>query len=304
MFRVTLGLVLFLGLVIFFVFVYGVFSVIDQTIRVRVSTATSLYATGLLDYLASEFNSRYPEVRIEFIAIGTGAALKLAERGDVCAVLIHEPGLEKRYLEKGIIEGGRIFAYNYFVVVGPAEDPAGVSNSTNVVEAFRKIYEAGEAGKASFISRGDDSGTHARELSVWKLVGLSVEGSAWYLSCGCGMSEALVIANEFSAYTLSDLGTYSKLERTGRLSRLRILYENKEDNLTINIYSAYVVTSCEGLEKEYAELFVSFIYENQQELISSFGVGAYGKPLFYPARDKEIILQELWGVFASEYGWS
>lgn len=304
MFRVTHGFALFLGLVIFFVFVYGVFSVSNQTIRVRISTTTSLYATGLLDYLASKFSSRYPGVRVEFIAVGTGAALKLAERRDVCAVLIHEPGLEKQYLEKGIIEDRRIFAYNYFVVVGPDEDPAGISNSTDVVEAFSRIYRAGEAGKALFISRGDNSGTHVRELSVWRLVGLGTDRSAWYLNCGCGMSEALVIANEFSAYTLSDLGTYSKLERAGRLSRLRILYENQEDNLTINIYSAYVVTGCEGLEKEYAELFVSFIYENQQELISSFGVGARGKPLFYPARDKEIILQELWKVFASEYGWS
>ncbi|MEO3993405.1 MAG: substrate-binding domain-containing protein [Desulfurococcaceae archaeon TW002] len=304
MFRVVYVLVLFLGLVIFFVFMYRVFLVSDQTIRVRISTTTSLYATGLLDYLASKFSSRYPETSIEFIAVGTGAALKLAEKKDVCAVLIHEPGLEKQYLEKGIIDDRKIFAYNYFVVVGPNEDPAGVSNSTDIVEAFRRIYSVGKAGKAFFISRGDKSGTHVKELSIWRSAGLSVERSTWRLSCGCGMSEALVIANELGAYTLSDLGTYLKLEKAGRLSKLRILYENKKDNTTINIYSAYVVASCEGLERKYAEFFINFIYENQQDLISSFGVGEYREPLFYPAKNKELVLQELWEVLTSEYGWS
>jgi tungstate transport system substrate-binding protein len=268
-------------------------------VRVRVSTTTSLYATGLADYLASRFNSAYPEARVEFIAVGSGAALKLAEKRDVCAVLIHEPGLEKQYIDKGVISGRKIFAYNYFVLVGPAGDPAGISNSSNLVEAFKKIYYAGEGSKALFISRGDNSGTHVRELRVWGLAGLSVEGAGWYLNCGCGMSEALVMANELGAYTLSDVGTYLKLENSGRLGRLRILYENKGDNLTINVYSAYVVEGCSGLEKKYAELFVNFIYENQRELIGSFGVNEYGRPLFYPAKDKELIIQELWDAIAS-----
>ena len=272
---------------------------LGSVVRVKVSTTTSLYATGLADHLASSFNSVYPEARVEFVAVGTGAALKLAERRDVCAVLIHEPSLEKQYIDKGVIRDGKIFAYNYFVIVGPAEDPAGISNSSNLIEAFRKIYHAGEESKALFISRGDNSGTHFRELHVWRLVSLSVEKAEWYLDCGCGMSEALVMANELGAYTLGDMGTYLKLESSGRLGRLRILYENKEDNLTVNVYSAYLVEGCSGLEKKYAELFINFIYENQRELIGSFGVSEYGRPLFYPARDKELVIQGLWDVFAS-----
>ncbi len=272
---------------------------LGSVIRVKVSTTTSLYATGLADYLASSFNSVYPEARVEFVAVGTGAALKLAERGDVCAVLIHEPSLEKQYIDKGVIRDRKIFAYNYFVIVGPAEDPASISNSSNLVEAFKKIYHAGEESRTLFVSRGDNSGTHFRELSVWRLASLSVEGARWYLDCGCGMSEALIMTNELGAYTLSDVGTYLKLKDSGRLGRLRILYENREDNLTINLYSAYVVEGCGGLEKKYAELFVNFIYENQRELIGSFGVNEYGRPLFYPAKDEEQIVQELWNVIAS-----
>ncbi len=278
---------------------YAFLSAGDGVVRVRVSTTTSLYATGLADYLASSFSIVYPEARVEFVAVGTGAALKLAERRDVCAVLIHEPSLEKQYIDKGVIKDRKIFAYNYFVIVGPAEDPANVSNSSNLVEVFKKIYYAGEESRTSFISRGDKSGTHVRELSVWGLTGLSVEGARWYLDCGCGMSEALVIANELSSYTLSDIGTYLKLENSGRLSRLRILYENKEDNLTINVYSAYVVEGCNSLEKKYAELFINFVYEKQQELVGSFGVSEYGRPLFYPAKDKELVIQGLWDVLAS-----
>lgn len=303
MLRVTHGLALLLVIIILFVFVYHVFLVSDQAIRIRVSTTTSLYVTGLLDYLASEFSLRHPEARVEFIAVGSGAALKLAEKRDVCVVLIHEPSLEKQYLEKRIIEGGKIFAYNYFVVVGPDEDPASVSNSSDIVEAFKRIYRASsKVGRILFVSRGDGSGTHVREMSLWRLAGLDVEKSEWYLSCGCGMSEALVISNELGAYTLSDLGTYLKLEKSGRLSKLKILYENDKDNLTINIYSAYVVRDCEGLEREYAEIFVNFIYENQQELINRFGASEYGKPLFYSAKDKELALQELRDMLASEYG--
>ena len=99
----------------------------QSSVRVRIATTTSLYASGLLDYIAKRFAERYPEAEILFISVGSGAALRYAERGDVCAVLIHEPGLERIYVEQGVIGGQRIFAYNFFIIVGPRDDPANVS---------------------------------------------------------------------------------------------------------------------------------------------------------------------------------
>jgi len=258
--------------------------------RVRVATTTSLYATGLLDYLADAFRKLYPWVAVDFVAVGTGAALRLAERGDVCAVFVHAPDLERVYVERGVLVGRRTFAYNYFVLVGPKEDPAGARGSANLAEAFRRVYVAGTSGRATFVSRGDRSGTHSRELKVWELLGISPEGESWYLSCGCGMDFALMIANELKAYTLSDLGTYLKLSFRGRLPNLEVIYASEDDPLTLNLYSAYLVSSCSGTEREYAELLIEFIYVNRVELLEQFASASGGQPLLYPATARE----ELW----------
>ncbi|MEM2021326.1 MAG: substrate-binding domain-containing protein [Zestosphaera sp.] len=278
---------------------YYVLTSPQQVIRLRVSTTTSLYATGLLDYLASAFSEAYPDVRVEFIAGGTGAALKIAEQGDVCVVLVHAPSLEKQYLERRVIEGGKIFAYNYFVLVGPASDPANVSGAADIVSAFRRIYSAGESGDSSFVSRGDESGTHVRELRIWREAGLDPRGTAWYRDCGCGMSEALIMASELHSYTLSDLGTYLTLKKAGRVQWLETLYVNENDALAVNIYSAYVVSGCRGDERRYAELFVDFIYANQEALMV-FSVSKYGEPLLHSVRGRELEIQNLWSLSASE----
>lgn len=267
-------------------------------VRVRVATTTSLYTTGLLDYLAKGFEEENPGARIEFIAVGTGAALSYAERGDACAVLVHAPNLEREYLEKGVLEPGMILAYNYFVVVGPVDDPAGVSGSGSVVDAFERIYSAGESGRAVFVSRGDRSGTHVRELSVWEKAGLDPVGRSWYREAAAGMEQTLVVANELSAYSLSDLGTYLRFRREGRLPRLEILYAGADDPDMINIYSAYLVRSCSGEERRYAELFLEYLRAHQ-DLIGSFGVAEYGQPLFYPAEGRLRELEEIWSWLAS-----
>ncbi len=258
--------------------------------RVRVATTTSLYVTGLLDYLASEFRRLYPQATVDFIAVGSGAALKLAERGDICAVFVHAPDIERAYVERGVLVGRRTFAYSYFVLVGPREDPAGARGSASLAEAFSRVYVAGDSGRAVFLSRGDRSGTHSRELKVWELLGVNPEGEGWYLSCGCGMEVALMIANELKAYALSDLGTYLKLSSRGRLPNLDVVYSREDDPLTLNLYSAYLVSSCSGAEREYAELFIEFVYMNRVELLERFASASGGQPLFYPATARE----ELW----------
>jgi len=266
----------------------------------RISTTTSLYATGLLDKLADEFKKMYPDVLIQFIPVGSGEALRRAGMGDADLVLVHAPNLEKKYIDDGILIEGEIFAYNYFVVVGPPTDPAGVKNVKNVTQAFRKIYDAGVNGEALFVSRGDNSGTHNRELFIWNSVGIKPEGS-WYIESGTGMSQTLEIANEKGAYTLSDIGTYLKLKKSGVLNNLEMLVSG-DPNL-INIYSVYIVNpeKVGGVNYDLAEMFREFIVgEEGQRIIGEYGVAEYGANLFYPAEANKLDeLRSIWNYFAS-----
>lgn len=269
-----------------------------KTIRIRATTTTSLYVTGLLDYLADQYRLRHPGVIIDFIAVGSGEALRIAESGDICMVLVHAPNLEKQYIDKGVIEDGHIFAYDYFIIAGPLDDPADVRDSKSVVEAFKKIYMAGMEGKTVFVSRGDYSGTHIRELIIWRKVGLNPHGEEWYLETGSGMAQTLLVANEKRGYVLSDIGTYLKLREEGRIPNLEILYSNLTE--LINIYSIYLVNSCSGIEREYALDFIEFVLGEGQSLIAGYGVDEYGRPLFRPADDRGDQLREIWLDLAEE----
>ncbi len=268
-------------------------------LRVRISTTTSLYATGLLDYLADKYEESHPGVAIDFLPVGSGQALQLAADGEVCAVFVHAPQLEIQYIKRGILEDHMIIAYNYFVIVGPPNDPADVREAVNATEAFRRIYEAGEEGKAIFISRGDNSGTNVKELSIWKAAGMNPSGRPWYKEVGKGMADTLVMADEMRAYTLSDIGTYLKLKKDGVLKNIELLYANSTE--LINIYSAYLVSSCTGAERTQAQAFVEFVYTHQ-DLIGNYGVDKYGQPLFYPAWNKEDKLAKIWETIAGSGG--
>jgi len=262
-------------------------------IKLRISTTTSLYATGLLDKLAEEFSKKHPNIIVQFIAVGSGAALRKAELEDADLVLVHAPSLEKKYLEKEVIYGGRIFAYNYFVIVGPKDDPARIKG-LDPVSAMKKIYEAGEKGLAKFISRGDNSGTHVRELMLWSIAGLNSKGKPWYIETGSGMSETLMVANEYSAYTISDIGTYLKF--SNKLSELTVLVD--EGDILINIYSAYLVKNSSN--EKYAEMFMNFLISKEgQEIIGNYGVNDFGRPLFYSVESADINkLLSLWNKFS------
>ena len=270
----------------------------SQTIRIIVSSTTSLYSTGLLDYIGSVFEREYPNVKVIFIPVGSGQALKLAERGDACATIVHSPPMEKQYLYRGAIEDGVIFAYNYFVIVGPRSDPAGVRNTSSSVDAFKRILDYGEMNKLAFISRGDGSGTHIREISIWRKVGVEVLGRSWYLSCGCSMDQALIMANEKNAYALSDRGTYLSLSREGKIPNLEVLYDNNSDIDMLNIYSIYVASKCSGVEREYALKLVDYLHTRRIELLRSFKLNEYNTILFFPVEDEDLY-RELWSKLAS-----
>lgn len=264
-----------------------------QSRTLRVTTTTSLYATGLLDVLAEEFERKNPGVSVEFVAVGSGEALRRAAMGDAELVLAHAPSLEKKYLGEGVLKPGRIFAYNYFLIVGPSDDPAGIKG-LSPIEAFERIYRAGEEGKAVFVSRGDNSGTHVRELAIWRLAGLDPRGRPWYIEAGAGMDQTLMIANEKKAYTVSDIGTYLKF--SSKLGDLKPLVT--EGDILINIYSAYPVNPAKvrGVNEELAEKFIDFLTSSSgQDLIRRFSNGK----LFKPVEDAEIEkLQNAWSELA------
>lgn len=270
----------------------------SREIRVRVTTTSSLYATGLLDYLAEVFSKNYPGVVFDFIPVGSGEALRRAANGDACMVFVHAPSLEKQYILRGVITNRHIFAYNYFIVAGPSNDPARIKNAPNVVEVFKRIYMAGEEGKAKFVSRGDNSGTHVKELSIWSLTGLDPHGKPWYLETGSGMAQTLLVANEEKAYVLSDIGTFLKFKKEGKILNLEILYTN--DTELINIYSVYIVTSCTGAEREVALKFIEFVIGEGQGLIARYGISEYGQRLFNPAKGKAEWLEEVWEQLSSK----
>ncbi len=242
----------------------------------RLATTTSVYDSGLLDRLLPPFQ-KATGVRVEVLAVGTGQALRLAERGDVDAVLVHAPELEGEALRRGYLAEGFCLAANTFLLVGPPADPARVRETKGVLEAFRRIALA----KALFVSRGDRSGTHLKELSLWKQAGVE-PAPPWYLESGAGMGQTLVLASEKGAYTLSDLATYLAV---GRKGGLEALYQ-REDPLLLNQYSYYPVSRSPKLEE--ARRLLGFLAsEEAAARVASLRVE--GVSLFRPLRGRCIL---------------
>ncbi|MEM1830870.1 MAG: substrate-binding domain-containing protein [Desulfurococcaceae archaeon] len=204
-----------------------------------IATTTSLHQTGVLADLLSAFNEETGlNVRFHFVTRGSGEVLRLLADGSVCIGFTHAPALEAEYINEGKVARLAIFAYNEFILVGPLNDPAGVNKASDVLEAFKRIYEAGEKGLLVFISRGDTSGTHLMELTIWRMLGLNPEGKPWYYRVSQGMYQALIIANNLRGYVLTDEGTFTTMKREGKLEYLQPLLRDMEHLL--NIYSMYV----------------------------------------------------------------
>lgn len=239
----------------------------------RLAVTTSTRDSGLLDALIPVFEDRYP-VRVDVIAVGSGAALKLGERGDVDAVLVHARSAEDAFMNAGHGIRREDVMYNDFLIAGPALDPAGV-RMLSPTEAMRRIAARG----MPFVSRGDDSGTHQRELALWKRCG-GVPGGEWYLQSGQGMGPALTMADELQAYVLTDRGTYVRLR-----SRISLVPLVEESDLLKNPYGVIVVNPSrhEDLNIEMAHAFADFLVSAEtQRLIRDFRV--QGETLFHPAR--------------------
>jgi tungstate transport system substrate-binding protein len=208
--------------------------------RLILATTTSTYDSGLLDEIIPDFESQY-EAKVDIIAVGTGQAISLGERGDADVVLVHDREKEEAFVAAGHGSERVPVMYNDFIIVGPLEDPASVLGMESAVQAFRTIADA----RSTFVSRGDQSGTFAREQLIWEIAGIGVGPSLdWYLSIGQGMGETLQFAQESNAYTLTDRGTYLSLSET--LQEMIIMVggtsiENNPDPGLINEYSVIPV---------------------------------------------------------------
>jgi len=259
----------------------------------RVATTTSLENTELWDALETIFEERY-DVDLQITAKGTGMALELGQRGDVDVVTVHDPLQEAEFVAGGYAleaEGygaERVpWAYNYFIIVGPEAGPPGIGGGNlTPKEAFQKIQQVGEdvPEAVKFVSRGDNSGTHGKEKTIWASAGYNytedIQGTGatagWYLEAGSGMMATLVMANEKIAYTLTDKGTF--LAYQGDLDLVPLV---DTGDILLNVYT--VIMCKNGINPEMAHNLVDFLRADDiQDLIAEFGVPEYGESLFYP----------------------
>jgi tungstate transport system substrate-binding protein len=234
------------------------------------ATTTSTQDSGLLDELVPRFQDQ-SGCSVKTVAVGSGEALELGERGDADVLLVHSPEAEQEFMDGGHGVSREAVMHNDFIVVGPAEDPAKIKGAGSAAEAFTRISEH----EAPFASRADESGTHTKELSIWEAAGIEPAGS-WYIETGQGMGETLTIAGQKRAYTLSDRGTFLATDNVD----LDLLVEGGSDLL--NPYHVIVVEG-EGVNRECAQAFAGWITSPEtQEEIERFGVAEYGEPLFFP----------------------
>jgi tungstate transport system substrate-binding protein len=252
--------------------------------RLIVSTTTSLYETGFLDVLKTNFEAKYPNMNVSFISQGTGLAIQTAMRGDADMILVHDPAAETKFLQGGYGVNRKIVAYNFFIIVGPSEDPAGIAGKSPS-DAFKLISSAGETGTAIWVSRGDNSGTHTKEKSLWKSVGLDatkLRTEPWYLEAGSGMTATLKLANEKRGYTLSDIGTYLMNFKNQNIDLVKLVEAGKS---MLNVYSAIADdprnANMTKSNFDGSMQFIKYLVSDEgQNLFDTYGVSDYGQALF------------------------
>ncbi len=244
--------------------------------ELRLATTTSTCDTGLLDVLNKKFEDAN-NVKILTICEGTGKAITTGELGAADVVMVHSIPAELKAVANGSFVNSSYMMYNYFVIIGPENDPAGIRNASNATDAFRKIA----ARQSFFISRGDDSGTHKMELSIWKAANITPAGT-WYLSVGKGMGETITTADIKGGYTLSDRGTYLVMKDK---IKLKILFE-KDQTYLFNPYHVMAVNPAKfpNVKYDLTMKYIDYVTSHDaQNIIGNFGKDKYGEGLFVPA---------------------
>jgi tungstate transport system substrate-binding protein len=253
----------------------GMTPVQAQQKTVILATTTSTQDSGLLDVLLPVFEKKTGYF-VKTIAVGSGQAMAMGQKGEADVLLVHSPAAEKKFVAEGFGINRRLIMHNDYIIVGPSEDPAKIRGMKSSQESFRKIASA----KTLFVSRGDNSGTHSKEREIWKAAGISAEGEKWYQQTGLGMGQTLNVAAEKKGYTLADRGTYLALKKNLGLD---ILVEG--DAVLLNIYHVIEVNPAKWPKVNVpgGKAFADFMVSNEtQGIIKTFGVDKFGSPLFFP----------------------
>jgi len=260
---------------------------ISGTTRVRaqqktiiLATTTSTQDTGLLDVLIPIFEKKAGYF-VKTIAVGSGQAMTMGQKGEADVLLVHSPAAEKKFVSEGYGINRRLVMHNDYIIVGPSEDTAKIKGLKSSSESFKKIASA----KALFLSRGDNSGTHAKEKDIWKAAGINPEGEKWYQQTGLGMGQTLNVAAEKKGYTLADRGTCLALKKNLGLD---ILVEG--DAILLNIYHLIEVNPAKWpkVNAAGAKAFADFMVSKEtQDIVKTFGVEKFGSPLFFPDAGKK-----------------
>jgi len=250
-----------------------------QQKNIILATTTSTQDSGLLDVLLPIFEKKTGYF-VKTIAVGSGQAMAMGQKGEADVLLVHSPEAEKKIVAEGYGINRRIVMHNDYIIAGPKEDPAKIKGIKLASEAFKKLALA----NALFLSRGDNSGTHAKEKSIWKTAGINPEEEKWYQQTGLGMGQTLNVAAEKKGYTLADRGTYLALKKNLNLD---ILVEG--DAILLNVYHVIEVNPNKWpkVKAAGAKAFSEFLVSKEtQDIIKSFGVDKFGSPLFFPDAGK------------------
>ncbi|MDP1761710.1 MAG: extracellular solute-binding protein [Deltaproteobacteria bacterium] len=244
--------------------------------RIKCASTTSTQNSGLFDYLLPIFEKK-TGIKVDVVAVGTGAAIEIGKRGDADVVMVHAKGLELKAVEEGAFVNRHDLMYNDFVIIGPTDDPLKIKGLKSAVDAFKKIAAQG----TEFVSRGDKSGTHTKELAIWKTAGLDPQGQKWYLEVGQGMEKTQRIANEKRAYTLTDRGTWLATKDKDKLEMVVVL---EGDPVLFNQYGVMAVNPEKHKQVKYKEAmaFVDWLISPEgQKAIGDFK-DKNGNQLFIP----------------------
>jgi tungstate transport system substrate-binding protein len=272
--------ILLSGMVVSLLFITGMTSVQAQPKTIILATTTSTQDSGLLDVLLPIFEKK-TSYFVKTIAVGSGQAMAMGQKGEADVLLVHSPDAEKKFVSEGFGINRRLIMHNDYIIVGASEDPAKLKGMKSSSEALKKIA----SGKALFLSRGDNSGTHSKEKAIWKAAGTNPEGEKWYQQTGLGMGQTLSVASEKKGYTLADRGTYLALKKNLGLD---ILVEG--DAILLNIYHVIEVNPAKWskINVAGAKTFADFMVAKEtQDIIKTFGIDKFGSPLFFPDAGKK-----------------
>lgn len=261
---------------IMFILIVVSISQLHAESRIRCASTTSTQNSGLFDYILPIFKQK-TGIQVDVIAVGTGAALEIGRRGDADVVFVHAKELEMEALREGYFVNRKDVMYNDFIIIGPGQDPAEIKESKTAVDAFSKIAET----SSYFVSRGDKSGTHTKERTLWKQAGLDPTGQKWYLEVGQGMAKTQRIANEKRAYTLTDRGTWLA---TKDADNLEMVIVHEGDLILFNQYGVMAINPDKHQHAKYKEALILIEWltsKEGQDAIASYK-DKNGNQLFIP----------------------